>query len=139
MFSISNLGLYFEKDIKRTYPNNYLASHILGFIGKDTQGKNIGQYGIEGYYFSDIQGQAGYFTGEKDSSGNVILNEEYDPLQARSGKTFKLTIQPNIQLKVEEALEKGVKDTESKSGTAIIMDPKTGKIIAMARAIKRPP
>jgi cell division protein FtsI (penicillin-binding protein 3) len=132
VFDIPNLGLYFEKNIKRTYPNNNLASHILGFIGKDSVGNNIGQYGIEGYYFSDIEGQAGYFSGEKDSSGNVILNSEYNPLQARSGKTFKLTIKPNIQLKVEEALEKGVKDTQSKSGTAIIMDPKTGKIIAMA-------
>jgi cell division protein FtsI/penicillin-binding protein 2 len=132
VFSTPNLGLYFEKDIKRTYPNNNLASHVLGFIGKNSEGEYVGQYGIEGYYFSDIAGQAGYFTGEKDSSGNVILNEEYDPLQARSGKTFRLTIQPSVQMKVEEALEQGVKDTEAKSGSAIIMNPKTGAIIAMA-------
>jgi cell division protein FtsI (penicillin-binding protein 3) len=132
VFSIPNLGLYFEKDVKRTYPNNKLASHVLGFIGQNSEGEYIGQYGIEGYYSSDIEGQVGLYTGEKDSSGNVILNEEYDPLEARSGKTFKLTIQPNIQLKVEEALEQGVKDTQAKSGTAIIMNPKTGAIIAMA-------
>jgi cell division protein FtsI (penicillin-binding protein 3) len=132
IFSIPNLGLYFEKDVKRSYPNNTLASHVLGFIGQTSDGDYVGQYGIEGYYYSDIEGQAGYFTGEKDSSGNVILNEEYDPLQARSGKTFRLTIQPSIQLKVEEVLEEGVKKTQSKSGTAIIMDPKTGAIIAMA-------
>jgi cell division protein FtsI/penicillin-binding protein 2 len=132
VFSIPNLGLHFEKDVKRSYPNNTLASHVLGFIGQNSDGEYVGQYGIEGYYFSDIEGQAGYFTGEKDSSGNVILNEEYDPLQARSGKTFRLTIQPSIQLKVEEMLEEGVKKTESKSGTAIIMNPKTGAIIAMA-------
>lgn len=132
VFSISNLGLYFEKDVKRSYPNRTLASHVLGFIGQNSQGEYIGQYGIEGYYFSDIEGQAGYLSGEKDSSGNVILNEEYDPLQSRSGKSFRLTIQPSIQLKVEEALEKGVKDTQAKSGTAIVMDPRTGAIIAMA-------
>jgi cell division protein FtsI/penicillin-binding protein 2 len=132
VFNIPNLGLYYEKDVTRSYPNNTLASHILGFIGKNSEGQYIGQYGIEGYYFSDIEGQAGYFTGEKDSSGNVILNEEYDPLEARSGKTFRLTIEPNIQMKVEEVLEEGVKDTQSKSGTAIVMNPKTGAIIAMA-------
>jgi cell division protein FtsI/penicillin-binding protein 2 len=132
VYSTPNLGLYFEKDVKRSYPNNTLASHVLGFIGQTSDGDYVGQYGIEGYYFSDIEGQAGYFSGEKDSSGNVILNEEYDPLQARSGKTFRLTIQPNIQLKVEEMLEEGVRKTESKSGTAIIMNPKTGAIIAMA-------
>jgi cell division protein FtsI/penicillin-binding protein 2 len=127
-----NLGLSFEKDVSRSYPNNSLACHLLGFIGQNSQGEYVGQYGIEGYYFSDIEGQAGYFTGEKDSSGNVILNEEYDPLQSRAGKTFRLTINPSIQLKVEEMLEKGVKDTEAKSGTVVIMDPKTGAIIAMA-------
>lgn len=132
VYDIPNLGLYFEKDVRRTYPNNTLASHVLGFIGKNSEGEYIGQYGIEGYYFTDIEGQAGYFSGEKDSSGNVILNEEYDPLEARSGKTFRLTIEPSIQLKVEEALEKGVKETQSKSGTVIIMNPKTGAIIAMA-------
>ncbi|KUK76428.1 MAG: peptidoglycan glycosyltransferase [candidate division WS6 bacterium 34_10] len=132
VFDIPNLGLYFEKDVRRTYPNNTLASHVLGFIGKNSEGEYVGQYGIEGYYFTDIEGQAGYFSGEKDSSGNVILNEEYNPLQARSGKTFRLTIEPSIQLKVEEALEKGVKETQSKSGTVIIMNPKTGAIIAMA-------
>lgn len=132
VFSIPNFGLHFEKDVKRSYPNNSLASHILGFIGKTSDGEYVGQYGIEGYYFSDIEGQAGYFTGEKDSSGNVILNEEYDPLQARSGKTFRLTIRPSVQMKLEEALEEGVKKTQSKNGTAIIMDPRTGAIIAMA-------
>ncbi|MDD3474574.1 MAG: penicillin-binding protein 2 [Candidatus Dojkabacteria bacterium] len=132
IFSINDLGLYYEKDVKRSYPNNTLASHILGFIGKNSEGEYIGQYGIEGYYFSDIEGQAGYSTGEKDSSGNVILNEEYDPLEARSGKTFRLTIEPNVQMKVEEILEEGVKETQSKSGTVIIMNPKTGAIIAMA-------
>lgn len=132
VFSPTNLGLYFQKDVKRTYPNNTLASHVLGFIGKNSDGEYIGQYGIEGYYFSDIEGQAGYFTGEKDSSGNVILNEEYDPLQARTGKSFRLTIQPSVQLKVEEALEIGVKETQSKSGTVIIMNPQTGAIVAMA-------
>lgn len=132
VFSIPHLGLYFEKDVKRSYPNNTLASHVLGFIGQNSQGEYVGQYGIEGYYSSDIEGQVGLYTGEKDSSGNVILNEEYDPLEARSGKTIRLTIQPNVQLKVEETLEKGVKKAEAKSGTAIIMDPKTGAIIAMA-------
>lgn len=132
VFKIPKLGLYFEKDVRRSYPNNSLASHVLGFIGRTSDGEYLGQYGIEGYYFSDIEGQEGYFSGEKDSSGNVILNEEYDPLQARSGKTFRLTINPSIQLKVEELLEEGVKKTQSKSGTVIIMDPKTGAIIAMA-------
>jgi len=54
VFNTHNLGLYFEKDVKRSYPNNSLASHVLGFIGKNSEGEYIGQYGIEGYYFSSL-------------------------------------------------------------------------------------
>ena len=125
-------GLYFENEERRVYPNNQLASHILGFIGRNENGDLIGQYGIQGYYYGDITGREGYSYEEKDSSGNVILTAEYQPILPREGKDFKLTIIPNIQTKVEEQLEKGVKESRAKSGSAIIMDPKTGAILAMA-------
>ncbi len=128
----SGFGLYFENKEQRIYPNGTLAAHILGFIGKDEQGSALGQYGIQGYYFGDINGSEGYTYEEKDSAGNVILTSEYDPILPREGKDFTLTIVPNLQTKVEEQLEKGVKDTRSKSGSVIIMDPKTGAILAMA-------
>lgn len=125
-------GLYFENKEQRVYPNDTLAAHLLGFIGKDEAGNAIGQYGIQGYYFGDINGSEGYTYEEKDSAGNVILTSEYDPILPREGKDFTLTIVPNIQAKAEEQLEKGVKETRSKSGSVIIMDPKTGAILAMA-------
>lgn len=125
-------GLHFENEEKRTYPNNYLASHILGFIGRNAEGELVGQYGIQGYYFGDITGRQGYSYEERDSFGNVILTAEYEPILPREGKDFKLTIIPNIQNKVETILEEGVRNSRAKSGTAIIMDPKTGAIIAMA-------
>ncbi len=128
----SGFGLYFEKDVKRIYPNAQLASHIVGFMGKDAQGKDLGQYGIEGFYFGDITGREGYTYEEKDSSGNTILTAEYEPVLPRSGKDIKLTIQPSIQNKVEKYLKDGVERTGAKSGTVIIMEPKTGKILAMA-------
>jgi len=125
-------GLYFENEEKRVYPNNTLLAHVLGFIGKDESGDLVGQYGIQGYYYGDITGKQGYSYEEKDSSGNVILTAEYEPILPRDGKDFKLTIVPNLQTKVEEILEKGVKDSRAKSGSVIIMDPKTGAILAMA-------
>lgn len=125
-------GLYFEKSVKRIYPNAQLASHVLGFMGKDSLGNDLGQYGIEGFYFGDITGKEGYTYEEKDSSGNTILTAEYEPVLPRSGKDFKLTINPSIQNKVEKYLKDGVEKTGSKSGTVIIMDPKTGEIISMA-------
>ncbi|NMC09211.1 penicillin-binding protein 2 [Candidatus Microgenomates bacterium] len=128
----SGFGLYFESQEKRIYPNGSLAAHVLGFLGQDENGKTVGQYGIQGYYFRDITGKEGYSYEEKDSSGNVILTAEYQPILPREGKDFKLTIVPNIQSKVEKILEEGVKHSRAKSGTAIIMDPSTGAIIAMA-------
>ncbi len=125
-------GLHFEKEEKRIYPNDTLAAHVLGFIGRDSEGKTIGQYGIQGHYFGDINGRFGYSYEEKDSYGNVILTSEYQPVLPREGKDFKLTIQPNLQSKVEKILEEGVKSTRSKSGSVIIMDPKTGAILVMA-------
>ncbi len=125
-------GLYFENEEKRVYPNNQLASHILGFIGRNKYGDLVGRYGIQGYYYGDITGRQGYSYEEKDSAGNVILTAEYEPILPRDGKDFKLTIIPNIQNKVEIELEKGVRESRAKSGSAIIMDPQTGAILAMA-------
>lgn len=125
-------GLYFESEEKRVYPNGELAAHILGFIGKNEEGEDVGQYGIEGFYFGDIVGEEGYTYEEKDSSGNVILTGEYEPILPRQGKDFTLTIIPVVQEKVEEILKKGVEYHQAKSGTVIIMNPKTGAILAMA-------
>lgn len=125
-------GLHFVKKEDRVYPNGRLASHILGFIGKNSEGIDVGQYGVEGFYFSDILGRKGYTYEEKDSLGNVILTSEYDPILPRQGKSFKLTINPIIQMKVEEILKKKVIEQRAKSGSVVLMDPNTGGIIAMA-------
>ncbi len=128
----AGFGLYFERAVKRVYPNGELASHVIGFIGKNSEGKDVGQYGIEGFYFGDITGKEGHTYEEKDSLGNTILTAEYEPILPRSGKDFTLTIVPSIQNKVESILKTHVEKTGSRSGTAIIMEPKTGKIISMA-------
>lgn len=129
---LKNFGLHYVKKEDRVYPNGKLASHILGFIGKNSEGVDVGQYGVEGFYFSDILGRKGYTYEEKDSSGNVILTSEYDPILPRQGKNFKLTINPVIQMKVEEILKKGVTSQRAKSGSVVVMNPNNGEIIAMA-------
>ena len=129
---IKNLGLYYEKTERRVYPDGTLASHIIGFMGKDSNGNPLGQYGLEGFFFKDLTGLSTSSYQEKDYQGNVILTAEYQPVLPRDGKSIKLTINPTIQKKVQDALEKGVKEHQAKSGSAIIMNPKTGEIIAMA-------
>ncbi len=125
-------GLHFEKEEKRLYPNGKLACHVLGFVGKNNKGKDIGMYGLEGYYAGDLLGQEGFQYEEKDSRGNVVMTGEYDPVLPRKGKNIVLTIRSGLQARVESLLEKNVKQYKAKSGTAIIMDPRTGEILVMA-------
>ncbi len=125
-------GLYFEKSEKRIYPNGSLASHILGFMGRTNEGEDIGLYGIEGFYFGDLTGTEGFTYEEKDAFGNVILTSEYEPVLPREGKDIKLTIIPSLQSKIEDLIEKGVNEHQAKSGSVILMDPKTGAILSMA-------
>ncbi|MDD3661882.1 MAG: penicillin-binding protein 2 [Candidatus Dojkabacteria bacterium] len=125
-------GLHFEQEEHRIYPQGSLASHILGFVGKDDDGNDVGVYGLEGYYAGDLLGFEGFKYEEKDSRGNVIITGEYDPVLPREGKNIELTIRPGLQSRVEESLKKGVEDTGAKSGSAIIMDPATGAILSMA-------
>ncbi len=125
-------ALHFEKQEKRLYPDGNLASHILGFIGKNNEGEDIGLYGIEGYYFGDITGEETHSYEEKDAHGNIILTVEYEPVISRGGKDIVLTIDPPIQSKVEKILKDGVHWLRAKSGSVIIMEPSTGAIISMA-------
>lgn len=127
-----SFGLYFEKVEKRVYPDGTLASHVLGFMGKNENGEDVGMYGVEGYYFGDLISNEIYSTSEKDALGNVILTVGYDPIRTRPGKSITLTIHSGIQSKVEDVLKKNVEQYKAKNGSAIIMDPKTGAIIAMA-------
>lgn len=128
----AGFGLYFEESEKRIYPNSNLASHLLGFMGKTEDGEDKGVYGVEGYFYGALSGTEGLTYEEQDANGNVILTTEYEPVLPRGGKDITLTIKAGIQAKVEEALKKGVEDMQAKSGSAIIMNPKTGEIWAIA-------
>lgn len=125
-------GITFEKEEKRVYPNGRLASHILGFVGKDEEGNDVGQYGLEGYYAGDLLGQEGFKYEEKDSRGNVIMTGEYDPVLPRQGRNIVLTILPRIQSRIEEKLKDGVEKYKAKSGSVVVLNPQTGEILAMA-------
>ena len=128
----TSFGLYFEKVEKRVYPDGRLASHVIGFMGKNDQGEDIGQYGIEGYYFGDLIGYDITTTSEKDAFGNPILTVGYDPIRTRPGKSITLTIHSGLQSKVETVLKESVEKYKAKNGSVIIMDPQTGAILALA-------
>jgi len=124
-------GLGLASETWRYYPNQILASHLTGFVGMAGE-KKIGQYGLEGYYQDNLRGQVGFLAGEKDTAGYWIpsVNQKVEP--AQDGVDLILTIDENIQFKVEKELGQVIERWGAERGTIIVMESKTGAIRAMA-------
>ena len=122
-------GLYFENDSKRYYPYN-VASHVLGFTGFD----NNGIQGVELIFDDYLAGLDGMVSQNRNASGTTIEDQQAEYLTAaESGCDVTLTIDENIQHFLEKHLEEAVLKNELKEGAAgIVMNPKTGEILAIA-------
>jgi cell division protein FtsI (penicillin-binding protein 3) len=120
-------GIRLRKEPKRYYPNGSLAAHVLGFVGLD----GIGLAGIEQVYNDKITGEPGKLFVERDSLGAAYESSE---IPAQPGQTVVLTLDQSIQYHAEAALTSAIAQSNAKSGTAIVLDPKTGDILALANA-----
>jgi len=129
-FGIEGIG--FEKEPKRYYPEGTLASHVLGFVASDEKGEKTGYYGIEGALNEDLQGKMGRILEERDATGNPILAGGYRKANPLPGRNIVLTIDRSVQYMVERMIKDGVEKYDAVSGNVIVMDPYTGKVIAMA-------
>jgi cell division protein FtsI/penicillin-binding protein 2 len=115
-------GLEFRAHIMRSYPDKSLASNVIGFVNQD----NAGNYGVEQKYDSLLAGVP------KTVLVPLDPNMAGDTPKAPAGTDLILTIDRGIQAMVETELKNGVQDTGSTAGTIIVMDPRTGAIMAMA-------
>lgn len=125
-------GLQFEYVNRRVYPEDQLASHIVGFVGSNATGETVGVGGIEQYWEGSLKPQEGFESGEFDSFGNPITIGDNEPLEPKPGVTIHTTIDKNLQSILEKQLKIGANTFEANSATGIIMDPKTGAILALA-------
>jgi cell division protein FtsI/penicillin-binding protein 2 len=125
-------GISFELDERRFYPEGTLASHVLGFVGKNEAGKDHGYYGIEGYFNRDLEGRDGKISLEKDAGGNPIPIGRYTSEPVEHGSTITLTINRSLQYLLEQKLKEGVERNRAESGSVIVMEPDTGRILVMA-------
>jgi len=121
-------GIYMRPEVRRYYPNRELAAHVLGYLGIEY---NRGLAGIEQSYNSEISGQPGKILVEIDRRGLAFSRVEKPPVQ---GDTIELTIDANLQHIAERELESGVAENRAAGGSVIIMDPRTGEILAMANS-----
>jgi cell division protein FtsI (penicillin-binding protein 3) len=120
-------GVDFRSEPKRFYPNGSIAAHVLGFVGVD--GAGLG--GVEQFYNEKITGEPGKLFLERDSEGNPYESFEQP---GTPGQTIVLTLDHSIQYRAEQALLSAVTKSRAKSGTAIVLDPRSGEILALANA-----
>lgn len=126
------MGVGFEPSTSRFYPEGSSSAHLLGFVGSDVYGKETGYFGLEGFYNGELRGKNGSLTVERDALGVPILMGDFISKESKEGKTLILSIDRSVQYMVEEKIKKGVEKYQAKEGSVVIMEPRTGNIIAMA-------
>lgn len=117
-------GVYFEKSSQRSYPLNSSACHLVGFTRGDAQ------WGLEGYYNSYMEGTPGRSFILYNGADSVV-HQDYD---AKDGDTIITTIDYNIQKIAEEVVAETAAEWPAKNVAAMVMDPYTGEIYAMAES-----
>lgn len=123
------VGINIDEDTKRFYPYNTLASQVIGFCGSDNQGLD----GIEAIYEEELQGKKGRITKVTDANGGEIKGEGENYISAIDGNDLVLSIDATIQGIAEKYLKEACIDNKcTDGGNIIIMNPKTGDILAMA-------
>jgi cell division protein FtsI (penicillin-binding protein 3) len=121
-------GLGFAKEPKRFYPNAEIGSHVIGFTGLDPEGLE----GVERRYDSTLLGNTGYMVTERDALGRDIGTRGMMMKSASAGQSLMLTIDKNIQYIAEKELAAAVENSRAKGGIAIVMEPHSGRLLAMA-------
>ena len=120
-------GLGFVKESKRYYPNHHLAAHVIGFAGTDNQGLE----GLELQFDSDLKGKDGWSQIIRDARQRDLLIEK-NFVPAQNGFHLVLTIDETIQYIAERALDKMYQKSNALAGSIIILDPRTGEVLALA-------
>lgn len=122
-------GIYLSADSKRYYPYSTLAAQVIGFVGTD----NNGLYGLEAKYDDVLQGTSGLTVTAKTNGGLDMLYQYEQYYDAKNGDSLVLTLDTNVQYYLEKGIEAMVDKFDAKNGaTGIVMNPKTGGILAMA-------
>ncbi len=130
--SLKIKGLGFEKENSRFYPEGSSAAHLLGFVASNSKGEDTGYFGLEGFYNGELKGMAGNIRQEKDAAGLPILIGQSFGNFGKDGKNLILNIDRAVQYIVEKALRKGFEKYEAKGASAVVLDPKTGAVLALA-------
>ncbi|MGH8046096.1 MAG: peptidoglycan D,D-transpeptidase FtsI family protein [Chthoniobacterales bacterium] len=121
-------GIYFENDFKRVHPNGVMLCHVMGFLNHERHGIQ----GVEAAMDDILSGQDGYRFIERDRTGRELVVYRGQEREPRDGFNVTLTINMALQSIVEDELDIACKQLKPRTAVAIMADPKTGEILAMA-------
>src|SRR5712692_3068051 len=122
-------GIFLEPTTRRIYPQSQLAAHLLGFTNQD----GTGQYGLEEFYDKALAGTAGHLRAEMDTAGRPInFSTPREASPARDGTDLVTSIDSALQYIAERELAESVKKHKASGGSIVVMEPRTGEIMAMA-------
>lgn len=121
-------GISLEPEARRYYPEGALAAHVIGIAGLDNQGLE----GLERYYDDELRGQDGSIEAERDARGYEIAGGERRVVPPRPGYTAVLCLDKALQLILEQAADRAMAVTQSKRAALMVMDVRTGCLLAIA-------
>lgn len=124
-------GLGFQQQSDRYYPEASMAAQLMGFLGKDKDGNDHGFFGLEGFYNDQMAGRSGSLYVVKDALGHPVVNDIREEKKI-DGRNITLTLDRTIQYLAQKRLEEGVLKYNADGGSIIILDTKTGAVLASA-------
>lgn len=124
-------GFSFKYTSKRIYPENFMGSHIIG-LTNEHKDSIFGVGGIEQYWNGDLNPRKGVSVKESDAIGQAVASSLVATIEPQPGSSIYTSIDKKLQSIVEAELKTGAERFQAKSATAIVMDPKTGEIMALA-------
>ncbi|MBR2603454.1 MAG: hypothetical protein IKE10_00280 [Bacilli bacterium] len=125
-------GIGFIPTQKRYYPNLDFASYVIGYVREYDDGKTVGEMGIEAKFNSELTGVNGSVTYQQDANGYKLINSPEIRIEKEDGYDIYLTIDSNVQLMTERALNDAFSRSGASKAIFIVAEAKTGKIIASA-------
>jgi len=130
LIKILPAGFFLEDEQRRVYPHGTFACHLIGFVSKEAD-SDKGRYGLERFYENVLSGKSGIFEGIKSATGFWIALGKRIINPPKNGSSLVLTLNYDIQLKAEEILSRVSDKWTAVQGHLLVIDPKSGKVLAL--------
>jgi len=125
-------GVGFNEEQSRYYPEGSSSAHLLGFVGKNQGGENIGYFGIEGFYDKDLSGFPGLIRSDRDLIDRPIFLGTQERIDPENGRDLVLTVDKTVQEIIKRRLIAGIEKYKAKEGCIIVVQPFTLEILGLS-------